>query len=121
MAGEPSSLRDLEEALEHWARAERGRPVQDLWPGIRSALRAAAAVGGESRLTTTVLRSAVGRAVVSAAAALAVTCLAGPWVYGAVPVLLARMVGWVAAAPAWVFSWLGGWWQGFVCRLVGGC
>lgn len=117
MKAEGSRTNRLEEAIEHWARAERLRPVPDLWPLVHPRLAAAP----ETRGFAAEWGAAVGRVAVSAAAALAATYVAGPWVYGSGPGVIARMVGWAAAAPAWLFSRWEGWWQVLVCRLVGGC
>ncbi len=117
MRDEGIKMTDLEEAIKRWARTERLRPVPDLWPLVRPRVAAAP----ETRWFAAEWGAAVGRVVVSAAAALAATYVAGPWVYGSAPGVIPRMVGWAAAAPAWLFSRWEGWWQVLVCRLVGGC
>lgn len=120
MDGEGARTTDLERAIARWARAERLRSVPDLWPPLRPRLAAAPGLP-PARRPAVGWGVAAGRVALSAAAALAATYVAGPWVYGSAPGVIPRMVNWAAAAPAWLFSWWGGWWQVLVCRLVGGC
>lgn len=119
MDAEGTRTTDLERAIESWARAERLRSVPDLWPLLRNHL--ALFPGPPARRPVAGWAVAAGRVALSAAAALAATYVAGPWIYGSAPGVIPRLVNWAAAAPAWLFSWWGGWWQMLVCRLVGGC
>lgn len=115
MTGEASGMTDLEELLERWGRREKLEPVPDLWPRLRPIL--ASSTGRE----VAAIRAAGRRLAISVAAALAAAYVAGPWAYSTVPGALPRLLNWAAAAPAWLLSRWGGWWQAFLCRLVGGC